>query len=341
MQLYTASEKLHLFILTDQAMTISVVTPLWQDQPAIDNVNVARNAERCGFSDLWIGEMATFDAFAFATAIGSVPGKMALNIGPLAVSVRTPTTIAMGAASVATLTGRTTRVAIGASSKVVVEEWHGRPRLRTAKHLEETSIALRGLLDGEKVKFEGELARCNGFHLRTEAPGAHITVAAFGALAVKVAARHSDRMLLNMVTTSSTARLRQQLEDAAKEAGRPTPKLAVWLGCALDPDEDAITQMLRSKVGYLAAPGYSDMFIEAGFKELVALAKTRPHPREILSAMPAELAASVGLLGTTDTLRERIAEYRAAGADEICIVPATASDPGAERTLQAVSRLLP
>ena len=301
-------------------MTISVVTPLWQDQPALDNVDVARNAERFGFPELWIGEMATFDAFAFATAVGSEPGSMALSIGPLAVPVRTAMTMAMGVATVAALTGRSTRLAIGASSKVVVEEWHGRPRVRTAKHLEESAIALRGLLDGEKVKFEGELVRCTGYHLRTDAPGAHITVAAFGPLAVKVAARHADRMLLNMVTTSSTARLRQQLEDEARKAGRPAPKLAVWMGCGVDPGEAAVTQMLRSKVGYLAAPGYSDMFVEAGFGDLVAFAKTRPHPREVLAAMPVELAASVGMVGDMDTIRARAAEYRAAGADEICVV---------------------
>lgn len=320
-------------------MIISVVTPLWQDRPALENVDIARNAERLGYSELWIGEMATFDAFAFATAIGSQPGTMAFNIGPLAVDVRTPMSIAMGAASVATLTGRTTRIAIGASSTVVVEEWHGRPRKRTAKHLDEAATILRGLLAGEKVRFEGELARCNGYHLRLDAPGAHVTVAAFGPAAVKVAARHSDRMLLNMVTPTSLARFRQQLDDAAAEAGRPAPKLAVWLACAVDPGDASIEQMKRAKVGYLAAPGYSDMFIEAGFEDLVTFARTRPHPKEVLAAMPDELAAAVGLVGDAATVQARIKDYRAAGADEICIVPATADDPGAEKTLTTVRGL--
>lgn len=320
-------------------MTISVVTPLWQDRPAMENVEIARNAERLGYSELWIGEMATFDAFAFATAIGSQPGHMAFNIGPLAVAVRTPMTMAMGAASVAALTGRKTRLAIGASSTVVVEEWHGRPRTRTAKHLDEAAIALRGLLAGEKVRFEGELARCNGYHLRLDAPGAHVTVAAFGPAAVKVAARQSDRMLLNMVTSTSLAQFRQQLDAAAAEAGRPAPKLAVWLSCAVDPDAATVEQIKHAKVGYLAAPGYSDMFIEAGFEDLVTLARSRPHPKEVLAAMPDELVGAVGLVGDAANVQARIAAYRAAGADEICIVPATAGDPGGERTLAAVREM--
>jgi alkanesulfonate monooxygenase SsuD/methylene tetrahydromethanopterin reductase-like flavin-dependent oxidoreductase (luciferase family) len=129
------------------------------------------------------------------------------------------------------------------------------------------------------------------------------------------------------------------LEDAAKEAGRPTPKLAVWLASAVDPNEEAITQLLRAKLGYLAAPGYSEMFVAAGFGDLVAFAKSRPHPKELLAAMPAELAAAVGLVGDKEAVRNRMQQYRAAGADEICIVPATAGDPGGERTLSAVSKL--
>ncbi len=324
-------------------MAISVVTPLWQDQPAMDNLDIARNAQRHGYSDLWIGEMATFDAFAFATAVGSDPvsgeSEMALNIGPLAVDVRTAMTMAMGVATVAAMTGRKTRLAIGSSSKVVVEQWHGRSRLRTAKHLEESAMILRGLLEGQKVDIEGELARCKGFHLRTDAPGAHITIAAFGRLAVKAAARHSDRMLLNMVTVESVSRLKQQLEDAAKEVGRETPKVAAWLACAVDPTEQAITQMLRSKVGYLSAPGYSDMFIEAGFGDIVKFAKTRPHPKEVLAAMPSKMAAAVGIVGDISAVRDRIAQYTAAGVDEICIVPATVGDPAAERTLSTVIAL--
>ena len=113
-------------------MRFSVVTPLWQDRPASENMEVAIHADRLGYPELWIGEMATYDAFAFATAVGHRTEQIALNIGPLAVSVRTPMTMAMGIASVADLTGRKASLALGASSTVVVEEWHGRHRVRTA-----------------------------------------------------------------------------------------------------------------------------------------------------------------------------------------------------------------
>ncbi|MFK8048784.1 MAG: LLM class F420-dependent oxidoreductase [Halioglobus sp.] len=319
-------------------MKFSVVTPLWQDRPAVENLDVAVNADRLGYPELWIGEMATFDAFAFATAAGNKTEKIALTLGPLAVSVRTPMTMAMGIASVATLTDRQTNLALGASSVVVVEEWHGRERARTATHLAETAQIVRRLLDGEKVDFSGELASSKGYRLRLDAPKTPITIAAFGPAAVRAAARYADRMVLNMVTPQSLMRLRAQMEDAAQKAGRSAPKLAVWLCCAVDPEREAIDQMLRAVVGYLAAPGYAEMISEAGFAELVEFARTRPHPKELLAAMPDELMTAIGLVGTQAQIDARLEEYRAAGADEVCLVPATAGDPGGLKSLQALSK---
>jgi len=321
-------------------MKLSVVTPLWQDRPAAENLEVAITADRLGYTELWIGEMATYDAFAFATAAGLKTRQIALTVGPLAVSVRTPMTMAMGVASVADLTGRQTNLALGASSAVVVEEWHGRARARTARHLDETAQIVRGLLDGEKVDFSGELAGCKGYRLRLDAVGGPLTIAAFGPAAVRVAGRRADRMLLNMVTPNSLARLREAANAAAVEAGRPAPEVAVWLTCTVDPDSATTQQLLRAIVGYLAAPGYAEMISEAGFAELVEFARTRPHPRELLAAMPDKLLAAIGLVGTEAAVNERMEEYRAAGADEICLVPATASDPGGVRVLETMRKLL-
>ncbi len=318
-------------------MKLSVVTPLWQDRPPAENLEVAINADRLGFPDLWIGEMATYDAFAFATAVGNKTGNIALTVGPLAVSVRTPMTMAMGIASVADLTGRQTNLALGASSTVVVEEWHGRQRQRTARHLAETAQIVRALLDGEKVNFEGEMASSKGYRLRLDTPPGSLTIAAFGPAAVRAAAQYADRMVLNMVTPASLARLRSQLDDAAKKYDRVAPKLAVWLTCAVAPETKAVDQVLRAVVGYLAAPGYAEMIAEAGFADLVKFARTRPHPKELLAAVPGELASAIGLVGSVEEIDQRLQEYQAAGADEVCLVPATAGDPGGLRTLTAMS----
>lgn len=323
------------------AATLSVVVPLWQDRPAGENVEVGRHADDLGYDELWIGEMATYDAFALATAIGLCTTRIGLNVGPLAVSVRTPMTVAMGAASVADLTGRPVGVALGTSSDIVVGEWHGRTRNPAARFLAQHAEATRSLLSGERGDVSGDLASTKGYRLRLPAVTGSFTVAAFGPAAVRVAGRWADRMLLNMVTPTAAAQLSAQLSVAASEAGRSTPRTAVWLAASVDPTDEAIAQMTRGFVAYLAAPGYAAMFEQAGFADLVAFARTRPHPKELFAAVPDNLVESVALVGSVGDVRRRLAAYWAAGVDDICLVPATAGDDGGRRTLEALRHLVP
>lgn len=300
----------------------------------------ARAADDLGYPELWLGEMAMFDAFALATAAAQVTSRIALTVGPLAVDVRTPVGIAMGVGSVAALTGRRVGVALGTSSPAVVERWHGRVRERGTARLADTAVAVRMLLAGKKVDYDGAALSTHGFRLLVAPAASTVTVAAFGERAVGVAARHADRMVLNLVTPATVRRLRGMLE-AAVLPGSGLPRLAVWVPAALDPTPEAMSHLRRAKVGYLAAPGYGEMFTEAGFGDLVAFARSRPHPAEVLGRIPDELPAAVGAIGDAHTVRARVLEYFAAGADEVILNPATEGDPGGHATLALVRDLAP
>jgi probable F420-dependent oxidoreductase len=313
------------------------VLGLWQDREPLEALDTARIADGLGYPELWIGEMATFDAFALATAIGLQTERIALTVGPLAVGVRDPMAIAIGVASVAAVCGRPVHIAIGASSPVVVSNWHGRPWTRTATHLRETAATLRPLLAGERVDYEGQLVRTRGYRLRLPPPRTSLTIAAFGEHAIGVAARTADRMVINLCTPELTRRLRERLDHLAGAAGTAPPRLAAWVAASLDPGEEAITQLSRATVAYLGAPGYGEMFAAAGFGELVELARAGAPPAELLARVPPELCREIGLVGSEDELRRRAAKYRAAGVDELAIVPATAGDPGGRRTLEVLA----
>ncbi|MFJ2774547.1 LLM class F420-dependent oxidoreductase [Streptomyces sp. NPDC087300] len=319
---------------------LSATPGYWQDRPPAEWAPMVEAVERLGYGELWLGEMATYDVFALATAVAARTAHIPLTLGPLAVGVRDPVSIARGVASVAELTGRRVDVALGTASPVVVGEWHGRQRARSATVLRESATALRGLLDGGKAFFEGETVRTRGYRLRLPPPRSALSVAAFGPAAVRTAALHADRMVLNLITPASAAKLVRAMRAAAADGGRRAPRVAVWATAAVGPSPAAVEQLRRGVVGYLAAPGYGEMFTEAGFGDLVAFARTRPHPRELLKAVPAAAVGAVGLVGDPGAVRARLAEYAAAGVDEIVVVPAsTDDDPGGVRTLTAVMSL--
>lgn len=317
-------------------MDISVVAAAREDGSPVDEpVRVGVVADRLGYREVWAGEGPTWDAFVLATAIGLATRRVALTAGPVPVSVRDPVTIARGAASVAAVVGRPVGVALGTSSKRVVEGVHGVSRTRPAAALAHSAQALRGLLHGKPGE---EIAPGSVFRRRHRPPGGPLTLAAFGDRAIATAAAHADRMLLDVVSPGQVRELRGRLDAVVRRVGRASPpRLAAWLPVAVDPEPESLDQVLRSVVGYLTVPGYSDVFAAAGFGAAVELARSGAPADALLAALPPEAAGTVALVGDIDAVRTRIDAYAAAGLDEIAVVPATAGDPGGERTLTALA----
>ena len=191
---------------------------------------------------------------------------------------------------------------------------------------------------GGTAELDGEVISTRGFRLRTAPAGSGLTIAAFGRGAVKVAARHADRMVINLVTPKSAARLVQMLHDECRVAGRAVPPVAAWVAAVVDPSAPGVEQLRRGLVGYMSAPGYGEMFAEAGFADVVSFARTGPHPRDLLAAIPAELVGCVSLVGDEQAVRTRLAEYSGAGVDEVVLVPGSSdADPAGVGTLSALA----
>jgi probable F420-dependent oxidoreductase len=316
---------------------IAVTLGLWQDRPAAEAIITARTAAELGFAELWIGEMATYDVFALATAIGSQAANLRLVLGPLAANVRDPMMIAMGAASVASLTGRPVDIALGTSSPLVVSEWHGRQRTRPLQAVIDSVGALRALLNGEKADGTGKVMSSRGYRLRLQPPASSVSIAAFGSGAVAAAAAHADRMVVNLVTASSAQQLAAQCEAVAAASPRPRPRVVAWVPVGIGDPEAIYRQVRTMLVAYIGAPGYADMFISAGFPDVVAFARTRPHPRELYAQIPDELIDQVAAIGDESAVSSRLKEYRKV-VDEVAVLPcSTDADPAGVATLTAIA----
>jgi probable F420-dependent oxidoreductase len=318
-------------------MEISVAIAARPEVSPEDDLRTAMVADRLGYGELWIGEGWVWDSFALATAIGVATERIALTVGPLPVHVRDPATIARAAASVATLVRRPVGVALGTSSVRVVERVHGRSRRRAVTALAESAQAVRAFLRDGRAHFDGDVVSAH-YRLRLDPPRGPLTVAAFGDRAIAVAAQHADRMVLDLVSPQLAREYRAKLEGLAKRAGRRSPSLAAWIPAAVDPDRESYAQIMQSLVGYLEVAGYDEMFTAAGFGKAVEMARARAAREELLSALPPEAAAMVGLVGDGDAMGARLEAY-AVGLDEVVLVPATAGDPGGERTLTALAEL--
>ena len=253
--------------------------------------------------------------------------------------------IAMGVGSLTELTGRTVNVALGSSSPVVVEQWHG--RRSGADRARAGRVGHRGA--DAAGRGQGRAGRAGHQDPRVPAadrarPAAPLTIAAFGAGAVKVAARHADRMVINLVTPKSAARLVQMLHDECRAAGRPVPPVAAWVAAVVDPSPAGIEQLRRGLVAYMSAPGYGEMFAEAGFARR---GRASPGPGRIRATCWPRSRPNrrprVAARATSRRVRARLAEYADAGVDEIALVPGSSdADPaGVARYALAHARRWP
>lgn len=299
-------------------------------------MRVARAADAEGFAEIWIGEMATFDAFALAGALAREIAHAKLVVGPLPVALRDPVALAMGVSSVAELGGRPCDLFLGASSPTVVADWHGVDAPATLEAFDDALHALRDVLGGARTDVDLPTVRSKGFRLRmaVDSP-VRLGMAAFGPRMLALAAERADRVVVAHVTPQQTARVRQHLDEHAERVGRDrAPTLSVWMAAATT--DEQIGQVMRGLVTYVGQRGYRDMFEQVGFGDLVALARSGVGPKRVLEAMPVELVQTIAGIGDADTIIERAREYGASGADQVCIVPATAGDDSAAAVLQAV-----
>jgi probable F420-dependent oxidoreductase len=316
---------------------IEVALPFWLDRPDHEAIDVALAASDTGVDAMWIGEMATYDAFALATAVGLRAPEMTLKIGPLAVGVRSPVALALGVSSVASLTGSQVDIALGASSPAIVIGWHDRRWAHHVSVMRETIECLRSILTGARVEYSGRHVSSHGFRMRGARPDTRIALGAFGPGMIRLAAQHADEVVLNLASTARVAEVRAAIDAAAATAGRVAPRLTVWVPVAVNPGAAAHAQLAAQLAVYLGPPGYGEMFSALGFDDLVRRARTGATRRELAAAVPVELADRVCALGTVDRVAARLRAYREAGADCVAVVPSTAEDPGARATLRAVT----
>jgi probable F420-dependent oxidoreductase len=316
---------------------IEAALPFWLDRPDTEAVRIADAVREVGLTGLWIGEMATFDAFTLAAAIGVRTRGLRLKVGPLPISVRSPVAIALGTSSVASLTGCEIDVALGASSPVIVRGWHDRDWLHSAPRMRETIHCLRAILRGERADYDGRYIRSHGFRLRSPLTCTRIGVGAFGPAMTRLAAEIADEVVLNLCSPQRVARARKQIDDYAAAVDREPPRLTVWVPAALRPGQAALQQTANQLAVYLAPPGYGEMFSELGFPDLVERARNGARRSDLAAAIPFDLTEQLGALGSPEQIAGRLQAYLDAGADTVAVVPVTAEDPAGRAVLEVAA----
>ena len=297
------------------------ISPSTPGLSAPELVEACVRAEGLGYESAWLAEVAGPESFSLAGAIAQRTTSLDIGVAVVGAGLRTPATLAMGAATVSQLLeGRTFSLGIGSSSQFIVEAWHGHSFAPPLLRVQESVLATRALLGGED--FAGETASGTRFKLGSRPVGPiRLVVGALGPRMLRLAGEIGDGVALNLMPPEAVARQIEEVERGAAMAGRTLPdhfevvaRFHVVLG-----DEDQARGVVRHTFGpYFAQPVYNRFLGWLGYPQeaaMVAEGFARGDRAAVAAAITDEIVDGVAVVGDASAVRSRLAQYAEAGVD--------------------------
>jgi 5,10-methylenetetrahydromethanopterin reductase len=291
---------------------------------------ISSEAERKGFSGLWFGETTLRDASVLATIAASSTKKIQLGTSIVNVYTRTPSQLALMGATINEISGGRFTLGLGVSTAAIVESWHGQRFEKPVMRLDETVRLLRQYFSGERFSYQGLYSSPANARLRTR-PAPKVALAALNDYMVKKAAALGDRVILNLYPTDRIKHALELIDEGCRKAGKKArPQLSVMLySYVLGDDEKGVDAAKDLVAFYASAPAYSALFSRIGFAaEAKAMtdawkAKDRDAVKRTVTR---QMIDTIMVLGTVQTLRERVKLYHDSGVDDVFISPSPFGD---------------
>src|SRR5581483_7595712 len=137
-------------------MRLALNLGYWGLASDTDNVALVLEAERLGFTSVWMAEAYGNDAATVLAFLAAKTTTIELGSGIFQIPGRTPAMAAMTAATIDTLSGGRFRLGLGVSGPQVSEGWHGvrfaKPLGRTREYIDIIRLAMAR----ERVEYHGE-----------------------------------------------------------------------------------------------------------------------------------------------------------------------------------------
>ena len=283
-------------------------------------VESVRRAEAEGFASLWMPNVFALDAITALGVAGRESDRIELGTAVVPIQPRHPFAMAQQALTTAAASGGRFALGIGLSHKVVIEDMFGLSFDRPARHMREYLEAMSPLLRGERTNFDGDVYRVSGSVRVPDAGVVPVLVAALGSAMLRVAGSHAQGTITWMTGIRTLeSHIGPCLREAARDAGRPEPRVVAGVPVALTTDIDAA----QKRVG-----------------EVLSMYGSLPSYRAMLDREGAASPADVALLGDEATLRAGIERHREVGVTDFTasIIPV---GPGSrERTREFLRDLL-
>jgi probable F420-dependent oxidoreductase len=306
---------------------------------------VAEYAEILGYESLWIADTgAGPDAFVVSAVAAGVTRRARIGTAVIPIYTRALAVHAAGAGSVAQLAPGRFILGLGISSETIVDTWGGVPFRQPFTRMRETVSALRQMLAGERVTFEGKTVRTRNFRLVSPPPApVPIYIAALMPPMLELAGEIADGVILNFMPVDAVPRMLAHVRKGAERAGRDASKIEVVarFQTVVTDDEPAARNAIRQMMGpYFATSVYNRFVAWCGFAEearaIDAAWRAKDRARNVGSVTD-DMVERIAIIGTPGHCRERLAAFVKAGVTTPMIQPFLFDEAAIWRTFEALA----
>lgn len=312
-------------------MRLSYATPFSVPEHRRAAPDYAKLAEAAGYESVWVPEAFSSDAFTLLGAIASHTSRLRLATGIVNIFSRTPALIAQTFATLDEISNGRAIIGLGTSGPLVVQNYHGMSFTKPLTRTREVVEILRLALSGERINYEGEFFKLNGFKLLIAPVQKRIPIylATFKENAVKQTGAIADGWLPTHVSIKHFAAMRANLAAGAQSAGRTEDAIdiaALTLTVCAANGDDARALCAQHLAYYVGGMGafYHELMHSYGWGEeadrLQALWKQGDRAGAAKVVTREMLDATV-IAGTRDECIAAIEARRAAGFKHIVCFP--------------------
>lgn len=296
--------------------------------PFGETVELAQRAVDAGADSLWMAEHLGYRQSLVCCTAFALQTRDAVVV-PTAVSpyLWHPMAIAMALATIDEAAPGRAAIALGTGNPLFLQE-NGVAIEKPVRVMREFVEAVRGLLSGEPVDYQGETVRLAGARMMfTPAAPIPIFIAAMGEQMLKLSGRIGDGIVLSAGLSPEFARRSLALvAEGARKAGRDAAKLrkAAYIYTAVSDDGRSAIAALRAKLAFVMRNKFiTDNVEESGIDidlEAIRSALARRDMDEAARLVPEEAVDAFACGGTLADCRRRLEKYLAAGIEEPVLV---------------------
>ena len=265
---------------------------------------------------MWIPETWGMESFSILGLAAKENTFSKIGSSIINIYSRSPSLIAMGAATLDTISNERLILGLGTSSVPIVEDFHGQKFASPVQRMKEYVEIIRFALTGEKINYDGEIFSLRDFSLLVKPPRKEIPIylAAINQKMLELTWNIADGVIFYL---RPKAELKQTIEKM--QAQRKIDTSLQIITCIDNDCEKAIVRAKKTLSFYIAVGKIYREFLELnGYSDIVHEIYNEYNKtglKKLDELVPDKILDDLCIAGTSDDGIKKLQKFRDAGID--------------------------